>query len=197
MPTGYTAKIADGITFRQYALNCAKAFGALISMRDDPMDAEIPEKFEPSDYYFKKLEETELELEKVQKFTDSEAENEARFEYDKELESHKKYLDDKFKLKEKYLDMLKQVNAYQPPTPDHVEYKNFMKSQIEQSIDFDCSTTHCKPPTLKSGRVWLSEKIARLVKDVNYYREEKQKEIERVTGRNEWVDALRNSLPSK
>jgi hypothetical protein len=197
MPTGYTAKIADGISFREYALNCARAFGALIMMRDEPFDAPIPKKFEPSDYHAQKLKELEKELTKAKKMTDSEAESEARFEYDKELESHKKYLDDKVKLKEKYLDMLKQVRVWQPPTPEHIEYKNFMISQIEQSIDFDCSTTHCKPPTLKIGRVWLSEKIARLIKDLEYHNEQNLKEIDNANGRSEWVNALHNSLPSK
>ena len=43
MPTGYTADIQDGkiTTLREYALSCARAFGALIMMRDDPHDAPI------------------------------------------------------------------------------------------------------------------------------------------------------------
>ena len=36
MPTGYTDKIKDGITFKEYAMGCARAFGALITMRDNP-----------------------------------------------------------------------------------------------------------------------------------------------------------------
>ena len=53
MPTGYTAEVQKGISFDKYALNCARAFGALVSMRDEPSDKEIPEKLEPSDYHFK------------------------------------------------------------------------------------------------------------------------------------------------
>jgi hypothetical protein len=47
MPTGYTAPIADGMTFEQFALGCARAFGALVTMRDEPSDAPIPERLEP------------------------------------------------------------------------------------------------------------------------------------------------------
>lgn len=53
MPTGYTVGIADGkiTTFEQYAMTCARAFGALVMMRDDPFDAPIPEEIKVADYY--------------------------------------------------------------------------------------------------------------------------------------------------
>jgi hypothetical protein len=35
MPTGYTDKIKDGISFEEFVLSCARQFGACISMRDD------------------------------------------------------------------------------------------------------------------------------------------------------------------
>lgn len=48
MPTGYTADVQSGkvTDFAEYAMNCARAFGALVLMRDDPSDADIPERFE-------------------------------------------------------------------------------------------------------------------------------------------------------
>lgn len=54
MPTAYTADIAKGITFKQYAMNCARAFGALIDLRDKPANCEIPDVVYPSDYHLKK-----------------------------------------------------------------------------------------------------------------------------------------------
>lgn len=36
MPTGYTADIKDGIDFKTYAMNCARAFGACVMLRDEP-----------------------------------------------------------------------------------------------------------------------------------------------------------------
>jgi len=196
MPTGYTAAIKDGITFRQFALNCARAFGALVTMRDEPNDAPIPESFQPSDYHIKRIAEIEKELNDLRTLTDSEAEARARLEYDEELKRYEKALEEAFELKEKYLDMLKQVKAWQEPTPEHKEYKNFMIKQIEESIDFDCDTEYYTTPKLKSGGVWLSERLAGLVKDLEYHKEKNLKEVERATGRTEWVNALRSSLPS-
>jgi hypothetical protein len=55
MPTGYTCIIEDkpDVTFAEYVWRCARAFGALLSMREDSLDAPIPDelKSEDTDYY--------------------------------------------------------------------------------------------------------------------------------------------------
>ena len=45
MPSGYTEGVASGkvTEFKEYALLCARAFGACISLRDEPLSLEIPE----------------------------------------------------------------------------------------------------------------------------------------------------------
>ena len=50
MPTEYTDAIADGISFNDFMMKCARGMGALIMMSDEPSDAPILEQFEPSDY---------------------------------------------------------------------------------------------------------------------------------------------------
>lgn len=55
MPTGYTWDIKDEITFEQFIMNCARAFGALVEMRDEPRDKKIPDELKPSDYHNKEL----------------------------------------------------------------------------------------------------------------------------------------------
>lgn len=53
MPTGYTYPVCEGkITeFPDFALSCARAFGALISMREEPMDAPLPDEIAASTNY--------------------------------------------------------------------------------------------------------------------------------------------------
>lgn len=74
MPTGYTASVQDGkITeFRDFAMQCARAFGATITMRDDPSDAPIPEAFEPENYNAKRLIEAQEEIARLNAMTDDE-----------------------------------------------------------------------------------------------------------------------------
>lgn len=45
MPTGYTSIIDDNenVTFKEYALRCARGFGALMHLRDESLDKEITE----------------------------------------------------------------------------------------------------------------------------------------------------------
>ncbi len=76
MPTGYTAILMEkGQTFQEFIMGCARAFGALIEMRDSPNDAPIPDKFEPSDYHAKRIIELREKLAKFKLMTDAEKES--------------------------------------------------------------------------------------------------------------------------
>jgi hypothetical protein len=68
MPTGYTAAIKDGISFQQFAMACARAFGALVMMRDEPSSAPIPD-FQPSNFHVEHLELARAELARLQALT--------------------------------------------------------------------------------------------------------------------------------
>ncbi len=56
MPTGYTAAVQNGTVtrFADFAMNCARAFGALVELRDE-MDAPIPDTFKPSTHHSESL----------------------------------------------------------------------------------------------------------------------------------------------
>lgn len=195
MPTGYTAPIKDGISFRQYALNCARAFGALVLMRDDPADAPIPERFEPSTWNADRLQEASERLTQLRLMSLADTEREALAAHTEALRSYNERKAEREELRGKYEAMLAQVVAWQAPTADHVEYKKFMETQIRESIDFDCREYE-DAPTLQSGAEWLAAAIKKAEWDVQYHTREDSKERERTEGRNAWVKALRDSLPA-
>lgn len=196
MPTGYTAAIAEGITFKQYALNCARAFGALIMMRDDPADAPIPEKFEPSNWHTERLQEASERLTQLRLMNHSDAESAALAAYGDATREYDKRLAEREVLRKKYEAMLAQVVAWQAPSQDHLEYKAFMEKQIRESIDFDCSD-YGERPRLQSGAEWLSAAIKKAEWDVAYHTKEDAKERERTAGRNQWIKQLRDALPAE
>ena len=71
MPTGYTARLCDGEqTFKDFAMLCARACGALIEMREDPMDAPIPEKIKRSSYYDEALSKAVAEYDRLKTSVD-------------------------------------------------------------------------------------------------------------------------------
>jgi len=196
MPTGYTSRIADGISFEEFVMSCARGMGALIMMRDEPMDAPIPERFEPSDYHEKKLAEAQAELDRLKKITIDEADKQASIEFMEELDRHDKAMQNKAELRQKYESMLAQVNAWHPPSQDHEGFKKFMIEQITGSIEFDCDESHYieNPPMRMSAVDWLNKKVANAFRDVDYHRKGRDEEIARTEGRNIWIKKLRDSL---
>lgn len=199
MPTSYTDAIKDGITFGQFALGCARAFGALVLMRDDSSDTPIPQKFEVSEYHEKKIESLRLEITEIEQAGDSELEKQMQEERDAErirlLNSIKK----EKSLRAKYDAMLVSAKEWTPPTSEHKGLKTFMIEQIESSIKWDCEGDWAQEglDRLKetvSVTSYRAQELAKLTKSVAYHTNEHEKEVERTAGRNEWVSALRGSL---
>lgn len=196
MPTGYTERIADGITFQEFVMQCARAMGALVSMRDEPSDAPIPERFEPSDYHTRKIESAKTELERLKAMSPEEIESQAKAEYEAALIRHTEALKAQNDLLKKYKTMLIYVKSWEPPTPDHLEFKSFMEKQIQDSIEFDCNTDYYtgNPPQKQSRTGWLWDKTNKTVDAIEYHTKAYGKEVEATESRNAWIKALRNSL---
>ncbi|KVO95525.1 hypothetical protein WL21_32640 [Burkholderia ubonensis] len=193
MPTGYTADIAKGITFEQYAWDCARAFGALVTLRDEP-HAPIPERFEPDGYYQKRLEEVHATLVRISEWTPEEIASEYQIAFDSLTAAHQKRIDDAEALRAKYEAMLAQVRAWQPPTPDHVAYKEFMESQIVESIKFDCCLGYDRAPLPQEPAAWHAEWIADLRATVARCEQQQRDEVKRAHDRTLWVKAIRDSF---
>lgn len=194
MPTGYTASIADGMTFEQYALGCARAFGALVTMRDEPSDAPIPESFEPDSYYQKSLEASQLELDRAMSMTADEIVVEAEKSYLAAHENWTKRRADRAALRAKYEAVLARVRAYVAPTPDHVGHKEFMEKQLVDSIAWDCSDYYDDEPQRVAPAAWIADRLEDLRLDVARREKSAREEVERTHKRNEWINALRGSV---
>lgn len=195
MPTSYTADIAKGITFLEYALGCARAFGACVEMRDEPRDAEIPEEFEVSNYQTEQLNKYLKEKTELLKITPTQTVEEAHKKYIEDESCRLKTLEKHKQLYIKYTEMLEQVEGWKPPTQEHVEYKAFMVQQLKDSRKFDCGATYYEEPTVSlSGKEWLIQELHKVDNSIKYHREEIVEETKRNNNRNAWVKALRESL---
>lgn len=194
MPTGYTEAVKDGISFEQFVWRCARGMGALITMRDAATDAPIPERFEPSDYHSKKLEEAKAALAELQALTPEQVEAKYQEEYAAACERHRQRQQESADLLQKYEAMLARVKEWRSPTPEHDGFKGFMLDQLRQSISFDCDTSYDSPPLQIGAAVWLEETIEKAKRDIAYHAKEHRAEVERTEARNSWVKALRDSL---
>lgn len=194
MPTGYTYPVADGkITeFSDFALLCARGFGALITMRDDAMDAPIPEAIAPeTKYYDERIATDSKRMGEVQAMTVADAETSAIEEHRQALASRAKYLADKDAEAARLNAMLAKVRAWTPPGPDHTEMKKFMIEQLTMSLPGDYAPAI---PALLDWSSWRQKEIDRLADSVVRNQKERDREIERARTRTEWVRALRSSL---
>lgn len=199
MPTGYTADIYDGkdVSFEDFVWKCARGFGALISLRDEP-NAGIPDEFKVDEYYERRLQEATEEFKKAQSMTDEDFALEAERTFRKETEYLTGYIEEKKKLRKRYENMLEQVVSWTPPTENHVELKNMMINQLEVSIRGEASTDRVEKELAELSLKTVEEMKARVIEDCEWHlnRAKEQLEVETVAAKEhtEWVSALRRSL---
>lgn len=194
MPTGYTAAIADGIDFNTFAMRCARAMGATILMRDEPLDAEIPSAFAPSTWNEERLREASARMAELEAMTPEQAEQAALAAWQEAEAMRQKRIAEIKELRAKYQAMLGRVDAWVPPTPDHEGLKTFMSQQIVDSLKFDCDLSYYEPKPRPDGATWLAQQKAKTASDIEYHATAGIEERQRTADRNAWIKALRESL---
>lgn len=197
MPTGYTADIEKDISFEDFLLGCARAFGACAHQRDETNKVK-PRLDTVNTHYEDQLRETIIDLGALQTMTTAQKEATGKELQEETAASYQQYFNEKVLLKNKYIAMLEKAQAWNPPSADHIQLKQFMIDQINQSIRYDCDTdywlkelsnVHAKKPI-----DFYNEKVVALTRDVGYYTEQLEKEKTRVETSNKWITVLYDSL---
>lgn len=190
MPTGYTAYVEDGriTSLRDFAFLCARAFGACITMRDEPLSKPIPEQFVPeTKYYTERLETARKQLEQFNAMSDDEAVIEYEKDYAECLRGWQERDEKRMEETERYRSMISKVEAWKDGPH---ELKGFMLSQLRQSIyEYEFPA-----PSRISPLEWKRHNIERAQKDIEYFTKNIDQEIERTEARNKWLSDLRKSL---
>lgn len=197
MPSGYTSKIYDGkeVCGADFIADCAKGFGAYITVRD-LLDSEKPDHFEPDSFYIDRAKQWEKELEKLLGMTEEEAQHEADEEYERKIANRENAIKNKNELRQRYEKVLEEVSAWIPPTEDHVNLKEFCIKQIEDSIEWDCSTSYYDEYNVErtTGKEWLKYQIQNAKQTIENCLHDHESEVERTNQRNLWIKQLKDSL---
>jgi len=196
MPTGYTDRVASGdITdFKSYALACMRSFGACVTLRDEPLDGNIP-KLEPSEYYSKSAERNRIELDRFLFMTSSKRKNLYREHCESTIKEAEDNIERINKIRKRYEDMLIKAKKFVPPTKDHEKYAEFLVSQLEESIRFDCDTSYyIKLKRIPKFEDWEDDYIKQRRSDIEYHTRKQEEENQRVNSRNRWIDAVKEAL---
>lgn len=198
MPTGYTASVLDGtITdLEPFAMQLARGMGALVMMRDHPSDAPIPEKFEPSDYHAKRLEEARAERDRLYAMSEDECADAASLEaaeYDECVEERRI---EHAAQRARYAAMIAKVEAWRG-APEGI--KEFALEQLRTGMEFDCREpfTWYEDRPSEDGSAWRAGKLEKAARDIEYHSAEHGKEMARTESRNAWLAQLRKSLAAK
>lgn len=196
MPTGYTAPVADGefTTLREFALECALAFGATNDMSDAPADEPIPGAFTPLSYHQKQAASAQRRIAKLRAMSPIDAQRACQQEYAQAVARWKSFGIEDAQKRVRYLDMIRQLERWNAPTPDHTNLRDFMLEQLRTSLKFDCGGGYNPLPRLKRWPEWLADAIARAKKDHDYHLEHHYAAVERATEMTYWVRDLRASL---
>lgn len=201
MPTGYTSQIEQGISFRQFALSCARNFGAAIALRDEDSSVlpnEENVKFKSS-YSEKSLEQALAEKDEFLNLSASQIKQKFLDWKEQSIARNHVILAQKRVLRQKYESMLAEVKNWTPPTGEHENMKSFMVSQIEESIRYDCGEDYyleaieTAKNTHQAEFYW--EKIREFEWSIQYHSKQLNEDSNRDTQRSNWIKELINSLP--
>lgn len=193
MPSGYTSYIYNGrnVSFQDFALICARAFGACFHQRGDPL-TDKPKLTEPDIKYH-----LDAITEVIKKRTNP---TKAEFEeFTKEsILYHNSEIANKKALKRRYEAVLTEARNWTPPTSDHEKLKRFMIEQLEESLNYDCDTSYhyAEIEQLKNTTFeqYKNELKISMERDIKYHTEQIEKEKANVEKTNKWLTDLFNSL---
>lgn len=198
MPTGYTSDVQNGkiSTLRDFALQCARGMGALITMRDEPWNAPIPKQFSPQNsYHDEHIDAAKKLLAELPALTAAECDARAQAEFDAAMAEHLRYAGNRSLSKTRYQEMLGKVEQWKP-ADGLTGLKDFMLEQLNESIRFDCSGNYRpEPPKRLTGERWREQTLEKASHDLAYHSEHREQEIQRTESRNRWLKALWDSLP--
>jgi hypothetical protein len=194
MPTGYTAIIEEkaDVTFREFALLCARAMGPCIDQREERMD-NPPRHREVTAYHREEKEKAQATHAKLRAMTDQDKQA-AYAEHIAELaERNARFAASHNRVAGAYARMLVMVEAWQPPTPNHQNFKKFMRDQI--GLCYKPNEKPAQDTPVESAEVLHANGLKNAEEDVEYHAKKYEEEIEGVAASNAWIDALYAALP--
>lgn len=190
MSTGYTVSIEEraDLTFREFALHCAREMGVCNMQREDPIGDPVQE---PIAYYVRQNRIAEARLKELRGLSDEGVRALWRAECERIEKINADSVAKTDKIKRRYARMREMVVAWRPPTDDHVGLRRFMLEQIDTSTSDWTAYTLDIPNT---PGLWLIQEIKSAEWDLKYSAERVAEEVQKADEYKSWIDALYASL---
>jgi hypothetical protein len=196
MPTGYVYEMLDKQqNFQEFVWTCARAFGALIMMRDDPLSAPVPKELYPDEYHQVQHESSVKELADALAMSPEQRKAFCDAERAETKGSNLDYLEEKRETNKKIRAMRKQVESWKVE-PEYANFKAFMIEQLNASIENeDYFAAENKKVDQLSDEDYWKQYIERVEWSIKYHKDEYQKECQRTAERNAWLKGLQALCP--
>jgi len=186
MATGYTSKLYDGEQeFGEFVLDCARAFGAYIHLRDEP-NAVLSKIEDDTPNRIRALDRAQTAYDEFTALSEEE-QKALHQEYVLSTQAYnRKNLQRRIDVAERYGKMLAKVIAWNPPE-ELENLKEFMKEQLEGSIEFDCKPWEAKVLEFEE---WRDDHVKHLLRMIERCEEDIEREKKRVKEQHAWHEAL-------
>lgn len=205
MPSGYTSNVANGkvTELNDYLLNCAKAFGALVNMRDMPDDTPIPLEILPDTYHEKELVFYKKSLDDLVTMNQSKKIIECA-KYNKDgLADAKESNEERAKIKLNYEIMLYKVRKWKdshlkisgqiPIKEGYDEFFKFIEKQLIDSLEWDTEYPESVFTPLSVDE-WYYEEMDSILRNIKYHDKALKEEIVHTKEKNDWLQGLRKMM---
>jgi hypothetical protein len=169
-------------------------------MRDDPWDASLRFR-SPVDtsasYQQKHLESSKELLARLEAATPEERLAIGVADRADSIERYKGYVEKQKRENKIFNEMLAQVNAWTPPTPDHAELKKFMTEQLETSLH---DTTYYERQVMEAEERdpadYYEDEVSACKREIEYYKKQIDEKLNRkkTFDADLWIASLCDSL---
>jgi hypothetical protein len=191
MPTGYTGRITEDMSLREWALICVRAFGACIMQRDDDKNAPLITEYKVDNYYSDRMNECLDNVAALEKMSNAELVIKQIVDNNEDYESRMSWYKVGIAENRLYESMRDKVIAWEV-TPEIQPVKTFMLDQIAISM------CHPRFPVRKE-EIPVSEYRAQLMKecaeDFKFAQKSYEDECRRVEECNKYIADFIACLP--
>jgi hypothetical protein len=193
MANGYIHPVADGevTEVRDFVLRCARGMGALVLMRDEPMDAQPPRQFEPDlSHYGPALERAQARLDQL-----SNANSDvSRAMYEAEKAKHESQQAEWEATESAELERVRTMRtkvAALDGLPEGLQA--FMLEQLDRALRDNAPIAYTRQP-FPDYDTWFDREWRRAVESVGRAHADIEAEKARVASRNVWLTQLWSAL---
>lgn len=193
MANSLTFKIIniEDYSLEEYIWECARSFVTL----NDVGKPSFPEE---SSWHQDALKKAEIDLARISSLTEEELIKEADADYFNNIKYYEETLIKKKNDLVKYRKILEKAKQWIPPSPEHIELKNFMLRQLTEAIDWDCNIPYyegllSQPKISKED--YFNNTVATLKSDIIYHKDKALRDHKKHIEHVKWIQLLYHNTP--